>query len=283
MVSSDDMNRRALCLNNKGLGIMPFFNRDGQKLWYVDTGNTTGPTVVFSHGFLMDGSMFATNIEALRRDFRCIVWDQRGFGQTGAVYKSFTFWDSARDLLALLDHLEIGSAALVGMSQGGFLSLRAALLEPDRVRALALISTRADVDAQPVIDSFVQLKQTWADSGAALVADNLRSLLIGGDFDASKWTRAWHQMPKAGFEHPVDALIGRDDLAPRLQHITCPAIVFHGSNDPAIGIEHGRSLALGLPNTKGFVTVDGAGHAPNLTHPQFLNGPLREFLLRYMG
>ena len=78
------MNRRALCLNNKGLGIMPFFNRDGQKLWYVDTGNTTGPTVVFSHGFLMDGSMFATNIEALRRDFRCIVWDQRGFGHAKA-------------------------------------------------------------------------------------------------------------------------------------------------------------------------------------------------------
>jgi pimeloyl-ACP methyl ester carboxylesterase len=169
------------------------------------------------------------------------------------------------------------------MSQGGFLSMRAALLEPDRVRALGLISTRADVDVQPVIDSFVQLKQMWADSGAALVADHLRSLLIGGDFDASKWTRAWHQMPKAGFEHPVDALTSRDDITLRLQKITCPAIVFHGSDDPAIDIAHGRSLALGLPNTKGFVTIDGAGHAPNLTHPQFVNGPLREFLLRYMG
>ncbi|MFM0097577.1 alpha/beta hydrolase [Paraburkholderia nemoris] len=262
---------------------MPFFNRDGQKLWYVDTGNATGPTVVFSHGFLMEGSMFATNIEALRGEFRCIAWDQRGFGQTGAVDKPFSFWDSARDLLALLDHLEIGSAALVGMSQGGFLSMRAALLEPDRVRALGLISTRAGVDEQVVVDSFTQLKRTWADSGAALVAEALRSLLIGGDFDASKWTRAWHQMRRAGFDHPVDALTGRDDLTPRLQDITCPAIVFHGSVDPAIDIAHGRSLANGLPNTKGFVTVDGAGHAPNLTHPQFVNGPLREFLLRYTG
>jgi pimeloyl-ACP methyl ester carboxylesterase len=90
-------------------------------------------------------------------------------------------------------------------------------------------------------------------------------------------------MPKAGFEHAVDALTARDDIAPRLQSITCPAIVFHGSDDPAIDIAHGRLLAHGLPNTKGFVTVDGAGHAPNLTHPQFVNGPLKEFLLRYMG
>jgi 3-oxoadipate enol-lactonase len=262
---------------------MPFFNRDGLKFWYEDAGNVTGPAVVFSHGFLMDGSMFRTNIEALEKDFRCIVWDQRGFGQTGAVSSAFSFWDSARDLLALLDHLEIGSAALVGMSQGGFLSLRAALLEPDRIRALALIATRAEVDAEPVIDSFVQLKATWAQSGVVPVADHLRSMLIGEGFDASDWTRAWHRMPKSGFEHPVDALTDRDDIASRLQSITCPAIVFHGSDDPAISIEHGRSLAHGLPNTKGFVTVDGAGHAPNLTHPQFVNGPLREFLLRYMG
>src|SRR5579863_315753 len=260
---------------------MPFIDRDGMSLWYEERGDARKPAVVFSHGFLMDGSMFDTNVEALENDFRCILWDQRGFGRTGAVEKPFSFWDSARDVLALLDHLEIGSAALVGMSQGGFLSMRAALLEPDRIRALALISTRSGVDAPPVIESFSRLKQTWTQSGSDSVAEGLRALLIGSDFDSSSWLSAWRRIPKTGLSHPIDALINRDDITSRLESITCPAIVFHGNLDSAIDIMHGRLLATGLPNSKGFVTVDGAGHAPNLTHPQFVNGPLREFLLRY--
>ncbi|NPT59761.1 alpha/beta fold hydrolase [Paraburkholderia elongata] len=262
---------------------MPQFKRNGLHLSYTDTGNVDKPAVVFSHGFLMDGSMFDTNIAVLKDHFRCITWDQRGFGKTGPVHQSFDFWDSALDLLGLLDHLEIASAALVGMSQGGFLSMRAALLEPARFRAICLISTRSGVDAQPVIDSFNHLKKTWSNNGAGPVAENLRTLLIGEDFDAAGWVDAWHKIPRAGFDHPVEALTGRDDITERLAEITCPAIVFHGECDPAINIEHGRSLANGLPNLKEFVTVENAGHAPCLTHPQFVNRPLRDFLLRYTG
>ncbi|MFD1560588.1 alpha/beta fold hydrolase [Paraburkholderia silviterrae] len=262
---------------------MPFFDRDGVRLWYEERGDASKPAVVFSHGFLMDGSMFDTNIESFIDEFRCIVWDQRGFGKTGEVGKPFSFWDSARDLLALLDHLEIGAAALVGMSQGGFVSMRAALLEPDRVRALALISTRSGADAPPVIESFAQLKAAWRHSGPEPLAKDLSGLLIGARFDSSSWVSAWQSMSRSGIDHPVDALTGRDDLTPQLGSITCPAIVFHGNQDRAIDIAHGRELAQGLPNSKGFVTIDRAGHAPNLTHPQFVNGPLRDFLLRYTG
>jgi 3-oxoadipate enol-lactonase len=262
---------------------MPFFVRDGQNLWYEDRGDASKPAVIFSHGFLMDGSMFDTNIESLKHDFRCIVWDQRGFGQTGGVAESFSFWDSARDVLALLDHLEIGTAALVGLSQGGFLSMRAALLEPDRVRALGLISTRSGVDAPAVVESFSQLKQAWNLSGSEAVAEELSGLLIGTRFDSTHWKDAWRRIPRTGIDRPVDALIHRDDITPRLGSITCPAIVFHGDQDCAIDIAHGRQLASGLPNAKGFVTIERAGHAPNLTHPQFVNGPLRDFLLRYTG
>jgi len=116
---------------------MPHATLNGQKIWYEDTGGS-GPPVLWSHGFLMDREMFAPNIEALSPRYRSIAWDQRGFGKTGPASGPFTYWDSARDALALLDHLGIPSAVLVGMSQGGFLSMRAALLEPRKVKALAL-------------------------------------------------------------------------------------------------------------------------------------------------
>ena len=112
---------------------MPFADVNSQRLHFEDTGGS-GPPVVLSHGFLMDHEMFAPQVEALRTAYRVITWDERGFGLTEYDGEPFTYWDSAADCLGLLTHLGIESAVLGGMSQGGFLSLRAALTAPDRVR-----------------------------------------------------------------------------------------------------------------------------------------------------
>src|SRR5438105_4534816 len=121
---------------------MPFADVNGQHLRFDDSGGD-GPAVVFSHGFLMDREMFAAQIQALAPEFRVITWDQRGHGETEFDGQPFTYWDSARDCLGLLDHLGIETAVLGGMSQGGFLSMRAALLQSARVRALVLIDTQS--------------------------------------------------------------------------------------------------------------------------------------------
>ncbi|QCP48868.1 alpha/beta hydrolase [Trinickia violacea] len=260
---------------------MGWFEREGIRFAYEEFGLRTAPAIVFSHGFLMDGAMFQPNVAALSDVFRCIVWDQRGFGATGPTDRTFSYWDSARDLIGLLDHLEVDSASLVGMSQGGFLSMRAALLEPNRFRALALISTRSDRDDEPVKASFEQLKIEWARNGAANVASPMAAFLFGPDYRASAWTAKWLRMSRDHFERPVDALTTRDDITPRLESITHASMVFHGLDDAAISPSCGEALALGLPNCKGLVLVDGAGHTPNLTHPASVNPALREFLLRY--
>ncbi|MGA7777448.1 MAG: alpha/beta hydrolase [Paraburkholderia sp.] len=261
---------------------MQYFEREGIRFAYEESGRHGAPVVVFSHGFLMDGEMFQPNVAELNQAFRCVVWDQRGFGATGPTDKSFSYWDSARDLIALLDHLEIASASLVGMSQGGFISMRAALLEPDRFRALALISTRSDPDAEGVKQSFENLKAQWAKDGATHVAQDLAAFLFGAHFDASPaWIRKWLQIRTEHFDHPVDAVTSRDDITRRLREITHPSIVFHGADDAAIMPVYGESLAAALPNCKGFVLVDNAGHTPNLTHAEIVNPALREFLMRY--
>ena len=260
---------------------MPFFEREGICFAYDEFGPSEAPVIVFSHGFLMDGDMFQPNIAELMNEFRCVVWDQRGFGATGPTAKGFSYWDSAKDLIALLDHLEIASASLVGMSQGGFLSMRAALLEPDRFRTLVLISTRSDLDSEQVVQSFEDLKAEWARNGAKNVAVNLSAFLFGPEYTASVWIRKWMKLRAEHFEHPVNALIFRDDVTHRLTEITHAAIVFHGSDDIAINPDCGKMLAAALPNCKGFVLVDKAGHTPNLTHAGVVTPVLRDFLLRY--
>ena len=124
---------------------MPHADVNGQRIFFEDTGGD-GPPVILAHGFLMDHEMFVHQVAALRDDYRVITWDERGFGQTEYGGEPFTYWDSANDCLALLDHLGIERAVVGGMSQGGFLSLRVALTAPERVRALILLDTQAGVE-----------------------------------------------------------------------------------------------------------------------------------------
>src|SRR5580658_1873508 len=113
---------------------MPIAQVNGQRIHYQDTGGA-GPPVIFSHGLFMDHEMFAPQVAALKGRYRVITWDERGHGGTaGASLDPFSYYDSADDLVALLGHLGIGRAVLAGMSQGGFLSLRVALIHPEVVR-----------------------------------------------------------------------------------------------------------------------------------------------------
>lgn len=262
---------------------MPTASINGQSVFYDDT-RTTGPVLLFNHGLLMDREMFAPQIEVLREKFRCITWDQRGFGLTGEARAPFTYWDSAGDALALLDHLEIPSATWIGMSQGGFLSLRAALAQPRRVKALVLISTRSDIEPKEVLDNLDGLRVEWSANGAKNLKGPLGEILLGKDENVQRpWLKKWDGLPKTALDIPIKTLITRDDITHRLTEITCPALIIHGEADAGIPIAAGEFLAQSLANAKGFVRVPGGSHACNLTHPEIVNPPLVDFVERWGG
>ncbi|MEU1030488.1 alpha/beta hydrolase [Streptomyces mirabilis] len=72
-----------------------------------------------------------------------------------------------------------------------------------------------------------------------------------------------------------------DDITDRLGEITVPALVVHGDADQPIPYPLGQALAGKIPGAQELVTVTGAGHTPNLTHPDQVNPALAGFLRRY--
>ena len=257
---------------------MPVAEVNGQRLRFEDTGGS-GPPVIFSHGFLMDREMFAPQVKALSPEFRVITWDQRGFGETGFDGRPFTYWDSARDACGLLDHLGLDQAVLGGMSQGGFLSLRAALLAPDRVRALVLIDTQSGTEDAERLPAYKQMQETWLDVGPVdELADAIANLIIGDSGLSAEWIAKWRQLPRENMRAPGDCLLDREDISDRLNEIICPTIVFHGTADVSIEMEKAEDLCRALSGCTGVVRIEGAPHASNLTHPDQLNPPLLEFL-----
>ena len=257
---------------------MPFADVNGQRIRFEDSGGD-GPPVILSHGFLMDREMFAPQVEALRPEFRVITWDERGFGETEFDGEPFTYWDSARDCLGLLDHLGIDQAVLGGMSQGGFLSMRAALLAPGRVRALVLIDTQSGTEDPERLPVYRQMQETWLTAGPVdELAQAIAGLIIGDPVLSETWIAKWHKLPREAMKAPGDCLFERDDLTDRVAEITCPAIIFHGTADMSIEVAKAQELSERLPGSTGVVLIEGGPHASNLTHPDQVNGPLLAFL-----
>lgn len=258
---------------------MSYADVNGQRLYFEDSGGD-GPAVVLSHGFLMDHEMFAPQVAALAPEFRVITWDERGFGDTEFDGKPFNYWDSARDCLGLLDHLGIEQAVLGGMSQGGYLSMRAALLAPERVRALVLIDTQAGLEDPEKLPLYRAMLDAWASEGPSdALAEVIAGILIADPAHNPSWIAKWQARPPELIVEPGRCLLEReDDISHRLAEITCPALLFHGTEDTAIPLASAEQLAAALPACDGLIPVEGAAHASNLTHPDQINPPLLAFL-----
>ena len=255
---------------------MPTANVNGQSIRFDDSGGD-GPPIIFSHGFLMDRTMFADQVESLRDSYRCITWDERGFGETPAT-GPFTYWDSAADCIGLLDHLGIDRAVVGGMSQGGFLSLRAALTAPERVRALILLDTQAGAEAPEKVELYKGMIDTWLAVGAVQeLADVVANIIIADPVENPKWIAKWQAAPNEPMAEAGACLFGRDDVTDRLGEITCPALVVHGTEDTAIEMELAEAMAAGLSGSGPVVKVGGA-HAANLTNPGPVNAAILDFL-----
>jgi len=248
---------------------------NGIDIHYQDTGGS-GPSVILSHGFLMDRSMFDPQVDALRATHRVITWDERGFGGTRATGE-FSYWDSARDALGLLDHLGIDKAVVGGMSQGGFLSLRVALTAPERVRGLILIDTQAGTEDHDKVEGYGQLHEAWVAYGSTAVQDVIGGIILGAG-EWGSWFEKWANIETQQFTYAFNCLMGRDDITARLGEITAPALIIHGDADAAIPVSKAEVLRDQLAGRTELVVIPGGTHAANLTHPTETNAAILRFL-----
>jgi pimeloyl-ACP methyl ester carboxylesterase len=259
---------------------MPLHRINGQWIHYEDTGGDL-PPVVLAHGLLMDGEMFAPQLEALGSGYRIITWDARCHGETETTDDPFTYWDLAEDLSGLLNHLGIARAVIGGASQGGFVALRFALKHPERVAALVLLSTQAGAEDPAEAAIYETMLDVWERDGLNdQLAEMVGAIILGNEWPGRQaWIAKWRQWPRSLLRPAFNALVGREDIHDRLGEIKAPALVIHGTADAAIDIELAQRLCSGLANCGPLVTIDGGGHACNLTHPTLVNLALLQYLV----
>lgn len=235
---------------------------DGQ-LYYEATGD--GPAVVFVHGFGVDRRMWADQIEALSKRYTAVAYDLRGFGKSSLPSGTYRHYD---DLAALLDHLDIMEASLVGSSLGGRVSLDFAIAHPDRAHAMVTVA------GIPSGFEFTRPPGTSPGPNRALLRKTLEMLSVEKAAclksmvdDYSRWHRK-NTDPRREIEPPA---------IERLGEIVAPTLVTVGSRDGSDFHRAAEMLVTGIARARKHI-FEGSGHLPNMDAPNAFNKTVLDFL-----
>lgn len=264
----------------------PIISAETTGVAYDEAGQ--GPAVVFSHGSMMDRTMFEPQMAALCDDYRIVAFDHRARGPRWEG--PYSLYDLADDCVRLLDSLEIERCVLAGMSMGGWTALRVVLGHPDRIDGLVLIASsglsysdaeRSDWEQhyRPLLDAACVGREFALEEARLCFSDSTRRdrpEMVG------HWVERWAGYRGAAVYHEVCSWLMQDDISGRLGTIDVPAVAIHGLADEAIGIEDARTTVAAMPSAS-LVPVPGAGHTVNLESPAQVNAALRAFLADVYG
>lgn len=248
-----------------------------------------GPPVVLLHGLACGKRMWFHQIRALRRRFRVIAYDLRGHGETSApgAATEYSAAHLTRDLLGVLDTLNIERAAIVGFSLGGGPTLALAATRPERISRLVLADVGAGADDPLKIEWMTRRWLTLIRQGDVdeLVADMLRSEFY--KVYARRSARCGAHMAALIRATPLDGLrfTLSEVLAKRkslfrltgaLKSLRVPTLIMVGQHDYVCS-KAARLLAETIPNAR-LKIIAGSGHMSPLEQPKAFSAALLEFL-----
>jgi 3-oxoadipate enol-lactonase len=236
-----------------------FLELPGARLAYDVTGQ--GPAVVLLHAWIADRRMWDDVVPGLAARRRVIRYDARGFGET--VVDDAVEYSNRRDLIALLDHLRIERAALVGSSGGGTIALDTALEFPERVAAVVSVAGGiSGFDAGPTADEeaiFAEAERLEEARDFERLVEAELAIWVdgrGGSPDRVRDVRRRvAEMDSDGYRrHADDALDGMQPLEPRatgrLGEVRVPVLAIVGDLDTSSSQATAGRIAAEVPGAR---------------------------------
>ena len=260
---------------------MPSVERQGIGIFFEDVG--AGLPVVLGHSFLCSGAMWAPQVGALAERYRVVNVDFRGHGRSGNADAPFSLYDLVTDVVAVLDHLRIERAVWAGLSIGGMVALRAALVAPERVSALILLDTHAGAETAHKKLKYRLMALGTKTFGIRPFLPAIVPLMFGRTTRRTKpalvdeWRARFAAVHAPSMLRTLDALIRRDSVVPRLSEIRVPSLVIVGEQDVSLPPAYSSELAAGLKSSA-FVEVPASGHLVALEQPEAVTGAMLRFL-----
>lgn len=251
-------------------------------------GDGSGELVVFMHGIGGNRSNWRRQLPAFAEQFSCAAWDARGYGDSDDYEGALAFDDFVADVLRVLDHFEVEKAHLVGLSMGGRIAMRTALLHPGRVATLTLVDTHEGFAAFTAEQrrAFVDSRRAplLAGKEPGDIADPVARSLIGPHATAEhleELRRSIASLHKASYIKSLEATVAQVDLGD-ISAITAPVHFIVGADDPLTPPAMHRDMAAKLGDAPVSV-LPKAGHLSNIENPNAFNEAALRWLTSWGG
>jgi len=243
---------------------MEKLNINGIKLAYSRHGK--GNPLVLLHGYPLDHNLWDEVTPMLQDTFDLIIPDLRGFGESTTVDTPYTMDDFASDVAGLLDQLGIQKAAVAGHSMGGYAALAFVRLYPERMNALALVSSQVLADPPDRKEGRYKSAAEVAEKGIGGVVETMTLKFTSDPHWQAFARKTMEAQQPAAYIGALRAMAGRTDSTPLLSEIKYPVVVIHGDADALIPIERAHEVKAALPKSH-LVEIKNAGHMPMCEAP----------------
>ena len=259
---------------------MPTLDVNGTTLHYEDTGGG-GPPIVFSHGLLWSGRMYAAQVEHLRGRFRCITYDHRGQGQSPPSARPYDMEALADDAAALIDALGARPCHFVGLSMGGFVGMRLAARRPELLRSLVLLDTAADGEPRRNVPKYRLMALVTRLVGYRPLLGSVMKIMFGPAFRRDPARAALRRelqehllaLRVGPTQAALEAVITRRPVVRELGRIHVLTTVVEGADDAAVVHARARATAGLIPGAR-YVEIPRAGHTATVEEPAAVNAAL---------
>jgi len=242
---------------------MPYAARDGVKLFWDERGRGEPLLLIMGLGVTLEG--WSRISPALARDYRTILFDNRGTGRSDVPPGPYPIPEMAADAAAVLDATGVERAHVFGISMGGMIAQEFALRYPSRVRSLILGCTapggRDSVPAKPEVVAALgaRAKVTreeamWTMAPYIYDASTARERIIE-DFER----RLSQPVGADGYFAQLAGIRAWSGTLSRLPAIAAPTLVIHGESDQLVPPGNSRVIAGAIPHAR-LVMIPGASH-----------------------
>ena len=242
----------------------------------------TGAALVFLHGIGGDKTSFQHQLPAFAGAWRAISWDMPGYGES-PLEEDMSFEMLSRSLAALLDHLDVDQAHIVGHSMGGMVAQQFVADFPDRVQAQVLSAT-SPAFGKP---GGAWQKQFLAERLAPLdrgltPADFADELMAGmfGDFKSSdrqaEAAASMKRLKSDTYRAALNCLVTFDRRA-ALAAISCPTLCLAGEKDGAAPPAVMEKMASKISGAE-YQCISSVGHLANFERADLFNAAIERFL-----
>jgi pimeloyl-ACP methyl ester carboxylesterase len=248
------------------------FLHDGRPALLRVEGPPGAPVALFFHPFPLHADCWDEVLHACAASGICAAaLDAPGFGGTPPLGQPLTMEKLAELGACALDALGARRAAVVGCSMGGYAALAFAEKFPDRLSAVALLSSRSNADSQQGKENREKQAQLALDKGAHAVLADFVPKLVAPDAPQPLLQHVQNLASRATAQGIADAMRGmamRPDRTPQLSQWKWPTLVVVGEHDQIISRDEGQAMANAIPNAR--LQLMPSGHLPMIEAPKRL-------------